>query len=113
MTTTLKKSLSVLVAAGALTAGLSACSSKADVASKNLSTAADNFQVLRRVVLYNGITDKYIVEVDGYCSLGNDDPADRVTVTCKIGNGNDAGSTGRLGSPPTSTCVIVRVFGSI
>jgi hypothetical protein len=62
-----------------------ACTSDADVASDNLSKAADNFQVLRRVVFYNGITDQYILEIEGFCSLGNDDPAGELTVTCKVG----------------------------
>lgn len=63
--------------------GLAACSSDADVASYNLSKAADNFEVPRRVVLYNGITDAYIQEVKGFCSIGNTDVYPEVTVTCK------------------------------
>ena len=65
--------------------GLSACSSDADVASQNLSKAADNFEVPRRIVFYNGITGNYILVVEGYCSLGNDDPDGKLTVTCKTG----------------------------
>lgn len=61
---------------------LSACND-ADVASKNLSTAADNFQVARRVVFYNGITGDYMLTIEGLCSLGNYDSAGSVTVTCK------------------------------
>ena len=67
--------------------GLSACKSDADVASHNLSKAADNFKVLRRIVFINGITDKYLLEITGYCSLGNDDPAGELSVTCKDENG--------------------------
>jgi ABC-type Fe3+-hydroxamate transport system substrate-binding protein len=75
-----------LFAAFVLLVTLSACSSSADTVSANLSTEADNFKVLRRVVLYNGITDSYPVSVTGYCSLGNDDAPDRVSVTCKVGD---------------------------
>ena len=50
-----------------------ACASKADVASQNLSTAADNFQITRRIVFYNGITGQYILVIEGLCSLGNND----------------------------------------
>jgi hypothetical protein len=58
------------------------CSSDADVANQNLTTAADQFQVPRRVVFYNGITDKYILSIEGNCSLA---PAPRqVDVTCKL-----------------------------
>ena len=83
----------VLVAATVIGGlGLAGCSSDADVVSKNLSKEADNFKVWRQIVLYNGITDKYVLEIDGYCSLGNSDASDRVTVTCKVdsGNGSDA-----------------------
>lgn len=64
--------------------GLVACSD-ADVASQNLSTAADNLQIQRRVVFYNGITDTYILQVEGLCSLGNYDSTGQLTVTCKTG----------------------------
>ena len=64
---------------------LSGCEKPADVASRNISTAADNFEVNRRVVFYNGITDRYILEIEGLCSLGNNDGPKELTVTCKTG----------------------------
>lgn len=67
--------------------GVVACTSKADVASENLSNAADNFEINRRIVFYNGITGQYILLVEGYCSLGNSDKAGELSVTCKVGNG--------------------------
>jgi hypothetical protein len=63
---------------------LNACS-PADTASKNLSTAADNFEITRRIVFYNGITGDYILEITGLCSLGNYDSAGSLSVTCKTG----------------------------
>ena len=57
----------------------------ADVVSQNISTAADQFEVNRRVIFYNGITGDYMLEIDGLCSLGNYDPAGMLTVTCKTG----------------------------
>lgn len=80
----------VKLAAAAVLAGLvlvtgAACSSDADVASQNLSKEADNFKILRRIVFYNGVTGSYILVLEGYCSLGNDDPPDELTVTCKTG----------------------------
>lgn len=68
-------------------ASLTACSRDADVASHNLSVAADNFEIDRRVVFYNGITGDYILSIEGRCALGNDDAAKRLTVTCKTGPG--------------------------
>jgi hypothetical protein len=61
-----------------------ACSD-ADVASNNLSKAADQFEITRRIVFYNGITDKYILTIEGLCSLGNWDVEGEVSVTCKVG----------------------------
>lgn len=58
----------------------------AKVASRNLSTAADNFELNRRIVFYNGFTDKYILTIEGKCSF--DVPSERkVDVTCKTGAG--------------------------
>lgn len=65
---------------------LAGCSD-ADIASANISKAADNFEVPRRVVLYNAITDTYVQEVIGMCSRGNDDVHPYATVTCKTSKG--------------------------
>jgi hypothetical protein len=45
------------------------CQREASVAAYNVSAAADQFEIYRRVVFYNGITDKYILEIRGYCSI--------------------------------------------
>lgn len=81
----LKRTAAVLAIALGLGLPLAACSSDADVASANLSKDADNFKILRRIVFYNGVTGEYILQVEGYCSLGNDDPQYKLTVTCKTG----------------------------
>lgn len=75
------------IGAIALLGGLVACVSDADVASYNVSKAADNFEVNRRVVFYNGITGEYILTIEGLCSLGNNDPVGKLSVTCKTGPG--------------------------
>lgn len=74
-----------IIAALLLCLTLVACSDDADVASRNLSKAADNFEVQRRVVFYNGITGDYILVLEGRCSLGNSDEAGQLSVTCKTG----------------------------
>lgn len=66
--------------------GLAGCS-EADVASRNISRAADNFDVVRRIVFINGITDKYLLTVEGKYSLGNTDKPRELSVTCKTGEG--------------------------
>lgn len=73
--------LSAIAISGSILTGCT----DADIASSNLSKAADNFEVNRRVVFYNGITDTYLLSIEGRCSLGNsDDRAKQVTVTCKV-----------------------------
>ncbi len=79
----IKNRLSVLALA---TLPLLGCND-ADVASRNLSKAADQFEVFRRVVFYNGITGDYMLSVEGFCSLGNADPSRQLSLTCKTGNG--------------------------
>jgi len=69
------------------TLAVSGCSSDADVASRNLSKAADQFEIARRVVFYNGITGDYMLTVEGLCSLGNYDKSREVSITCKVGPG--------------------------
>lgn len=72
----------ILLAVAALVAG---CSRDADVASRNLSVAADMFEINRRIVFYNGITGGYVLTIEGLCSLGNHDKARELSVTCKTG----------------------------
>jgi hypothetical protein len=57
----------------------------ADIASQNLSKAADNFEVNRRVIFYNGITGDYMLSIEGLCSLGNNDSKGTASITCKVG----------------------------
>jgi hypothetical protein len=80
----MKKLLVALLLCTGLGVTMSACTD-ADIASANLSKAADNFQVQRRVVFYNGITGDYILSIEGLCSLGNFDKAGELSVTCKTG----------------------------
>jgi len=63
------------------------CKTDADVVSENLSKSADQFEVLRRIVFYNGITGDYMLTIEGYCSLGNFDAERELTVTCAVGDG--------------------------
>lgn len=55
----------------------------AQIASHNISKAANNFEINRRIVFYNGITDTYMLTIEGRCSIL--DQANQLEVTCKIG----------------------------
>ena len=75
----IKSALIAFTAAMALTG----CND-AQVASRNLSQAADNFEINRRVVFYNGITADYMLSIEGLCSL-DADSSRKVSITCKTG----------------------------
>ena len=73
------------VAAFAALIVLAACEDDAHVANLNLAKAADNFEVMRRVVFYNSILDKIVLATEGKCSV---EPGQlRTSVICKIGKG--------------------------
>ena len=77
------KKLFIILFAGVIF--LTGCQLEADVASRNVSKAADQFEVNRRIIFYNGITGEYILVIEGLCSLGNYDAAGELSVTCKTG----------------------------
>ena len=63
---------------------LAACDTDATVASRNLSKAADMFEINRRIVFYNGITSEYILNIEGRCSIEGG-RGSQLSVTCKTG----------------------------
>ena len=62
---------------------LTSCSQATNV-NNNLSKAADNFECLRKITVYNARTDLIIMEMEGYMSLSNNSTSELV-VTCKTG----------------------------
>jgi len=86
----MKKGLAIriIISVCVVIAGLSlaACTEHdSDVVSKNLSTEADQFHILRRIVFYNGITGEYMLSIEGLCALGNHDGPRELSVVCKVG----------------------------
>jgi hypothetical protein len=82
-----KKAAAVMLGLVAGTTLLTACgpgTSDAEMANKNMTTAADNFEVTRHIVGINGITDKYLFEVVGKCSIK--DQGNQLEVLCKEAN---------------------------
>lgn len=71
-----------LLAVLGMAIGLAACDD-AQVASENLSKAADNFEINRRIVFYNGISGEYILTIEGLCSQQPD--GRKLAVICKTG----------------------------
>lgn len=77
------KKLLMTALAGVLLAG---CADDADIANKNIIKAADNFKVNRRIVFYNGITDSYMLTIEGLCSMDLNSQGTAFNVLCKVGS---------------------------
>ena len=75
----------IILAVGIMVVGLTGCTDDAVVASRNLSKAADNFEINRRVVFYNGITSDYLLSIEGLCAIEPLISPKRVAVVCKVG----------------------------
>jgi len=74
--------LTAAIVLGTMSLGLVGCSD-ADIASSNISKAADNFEINRRIVFYNGITGEYMLTIEGLCS--QEQYERKLSVTCKTG----------------------------
>lgn len=80
----MKKKLVMILASVMSIITLVGCT-EADTVSQNLSKSADSFEVQRKIVFFNGITDRDLLVVEGLCSIGNGDTDLRMSVTCKVG----------------------------
>lgn len=58
--------------------------SAADNVNRNLSRSANNFDVMRKITVYNARTDLIIMEMEGYMSLSNNS-TNELVVTCQTG----------------------------
>jgi hypothetical protein len=82
----MKRTLSIILTLALFTVPVvfaTGCDTDASVASRNLSTAADQFEINRRVVFFNGITDTYLLVIEGRCSITADVADDQLEVTVK------------------------------
>jgi hypothetical protein len=77
------KSFLAAVLLAAFTLPLTSCKQESEVAAFNVSQAAHNFEVLRRVVFYNGITGEYILTIEGLLSVTPEDG--KLSVIVKTG----------------------------
>ncbi len=57
------------------------CTNDSDVVSRNISKSADQFEVTRRIVFYNGINGEYMLTIEGLCALEVTDK--KLAVVCK------------------------------
>lgn len=87
----------LLATLGVALAALTACTSAADTASQNVSAAADNFEVNRRIVGINLRTGENLFLVEGACSLTRDGD---LVVICKTGSNPDTFTKNYFGLGP-------------
>lgn len=78
-----KRFITLILTAVCLCACLIGCT-EADNVNHNLSQAADNFQVTRKITVYNARTDMIILEMEGNMSLSNN-TTNELVVTCMTG----------------------------
>ena len=78
-----KTTRSALAVSSLLVLLVAGCSTDAQIAASNLSKAADMFEIDRRIVFYNGITDSYILTIEGRCSINAE--LAQLEVTCRTG----------------------------
>lgn len=72
----------VIILAGFI---VSACSTPADTTNRNLDNEAEHFKVFRKISVINGITDKEVLSVTGFCSL--EYSSAKFDITCKDKDG--------------------------
>lgn len=96
------------LAVGAL--ALTGCSSAADTANRNLTEAAENFEVPRRIVGLNGITDEVLFSVEGFCSIENDGA--KLDVVCLIDRASGEVERTTLGLSDNVTYVSTQTGGA-
>lgn len=83
----MKKLLALLlciIVLGTCCLSFASCTTAAYNVNHNLSQAADNFECLRKITVYNARTDLIVMEMEGYMSLSNTSTSELV-VTCKTG----------------------------
>ena len=85
----------LITAAVATALVLAGCSNDADVVNRNISTDADNFKIPRRITFINGITDQYLLTIEGYCSIDSSSNPGQLTVTCARDGGYTRDYLGR------------------
>ena len=80
----MRKLLAITLALVMLITLFAGCTSAAYNVNHNLSQAADNFEVVRKITVYNARTDLIVMEMEGLMSLSNT-ATNELVVTCMTG----------------------------
>ena len=74
-----------ILAASVFALAMTGCNDDATVARRNMTKAADNFELMRRIVFYNVRLGQNVVTVEGKCSI--EYGSGRTEYICKVGDG--------------------------
>ena len=74
-----------ILATSVFALALTGCNDDATVARHNMTKAADNFELMRRIVFYNVRLGQNVVTVEGKCSI--EYGSGRTEYICKVGDG--------------------------
>ena len=109
----MKRKLGLVFVVVVSLASLTACfDTDANVASENLSKEADQFKIPRRITFVNGITDKYLMVIEGKCSIQPDTASKKLDVTCKVGDNPEKYKKHFLGLSDNVTYFVEQVDGA-
>ena len=87
MKTTIKLA-AALAAVSLLCMGNNGCTNDVDVVKHNMSDAAGNFQIPRKISFYNTRHDRVMLEVQGYCDFSNSsENSGWLNIICKDNSG--------------------------
>lgn len=103
----MKKIILALLGLMFIVGGLSGCTSAADRADENLSKAAENFEVPRRIVGVNTITDTVLWSVEGYCSYETDSKT--VDVICAVDDNRKKVMRTTMGKADNVTFIVTQL----
>ena len=81
------KTLIAIITILTIVTGIFTGCTEAEKVSYNISEEADNFNIFRRVVVVNVISDKVLFELDGYFSIHSDNVDNQLEITCEVGDG--------------------------
>lgn len=79
------KKIHAILAASVFALAMTGCNDDATVARRNMTKAADNFELMRRIVFYNVRLGQNVVTVEGKCSI--EYGSGRTEYICKVGDG--------------------------
>jgi hypothetical protein len=83
--TTIKKIVASLAVIMTAATCLTGCSD-ANSVDYNITKDSENFKTPRRIIFINGVTDKYLLTVEGYCNIKADRDDNQLETICKVGD---------------------------